>query len=193
MRKLKEIKLLVLMIIMTFLSGCAITAAGGAAAGASASLDRRTAGTVIEDQTIEIKAYRAIHADTELDEQSHINITSYNTKVLITGEAPLAEMQQKLTDIVTGISKVTHVYNEVTVAAPSSMVSRSSDTYITTKVKTQLFANEKLNGLVIKIVTEKGVVYMMGLVSKEEAEISTTIARETGGVQKVVKLFQYLD
>ena len=105
----------------------------------------------------------------------------------------MAEMQQKLTDIVTGISKVTHVYNEVTVAAPSSMVSRSSDTYITTKVKTQLFANEKLNGLVIKIVTEKGVVYMMGLVSREEAEISTTIARETGGVQKVVKLFQYLD
>ena len=102
-------------------------------------------------------------------------------------------MREKIISIVSNIEKITHVYNEITIAAPSSMVSRSSDTYITAKVKTKIFANKILSGLVIKIVTEKGIVYLMGLVTQEEAEIATNIARETGGVQKVVKLFKYID
>ena len=188
-----QTRLLVLGIMMTVLSGCAITAAGGAAAGATASIDRRTAGAIIEDQTIELKAYSAIHEDEKLDEQTHISVTSYNSTVLVTGEAPLAEMKQKITDIVSNVDKVSKVYNEVSIAAPSSMVSRTSDTYITTKVKTRMIANEKLSGLIIKTVTEKGVVYLLGIVSRDEAELATTIARETGGVQKVVKLFEYLN
>ena len=135
----------------------------------------------------------AIAADKELDEQTHINITSYNTAVLVTGESPVDEMRQKIVSIVSAVDKVKHVYNEITIAAPSSMVSRSSDVYITTKVKTKLFADKILSGLVIKVNTEKGVVYLMGIVSQKEAEIATNIARETGGVQKVVKLFQYTD
>ena len=94
---------------------------------------------------------------------------------------------------ISNIEKITHVYNEITIAAPSSMVSRSSDTYITAKVKAKIFADKILSGLAIKIVTEKGIVYLMGLVTREEAEIATNIARETGGVQKVVKLFKYID
>ena len=188
-----QTRLLVLGIAMTILSGCAITAAGGAAAGATASIDRRTAGAIIEDQTIELKAYAAIQQDGKLDEQTHISVTSYNGRVLITGEAPLAEMKQKITDLVSDINKVSQVYNEVSIAAPSSMVSRTSDTYITTKVKARMIADEKLSGLIIKTVTEKGVVYLLGIVSRDEAELATTIARETGGVQKVVKLFEYLN
>ena len=176
-----------------YLAGCAIAAGGGSAAAGYSTLDRRTTGTIIEDQAIELKAYRAIAADKELDEQTHINITSYNTAVLVTGESPVDEMRQKIVSIVSAVDKVKHVYNEITIAAPSSMVSRSSDVYITTKVKTKLFADKILSGLVIKVNTEKGVVYLMGIVSQEEAEIATNIARETGGVQKVVKLFQYTD
>ena len=193
MTKYKKFRLLFLFFIAPYLAGCAIAAGGGSAAAGFSTLDRRTTGTIIEDQAIEIKAYRAIAADKELDEQTHINITSYNTAVLVTGESPVDEMRQKIVSIVSAVDKVKHVYNEITIAAPSSMVSRSSDVYITTKVKTKLFADKILSGLVIKVNTEKGVVYLMGIVSQEEAEIATNIARETGGVQKVVKLFQYTD
>ena len=193
MTKYKKFRLLFLFFIAPYLAGCAIAAGGGSAAAGYSTLDRRTTGTIIEDQAIELKAYRAIAADKELDEQTHINITSYNTAVLVTGESPVDEMRQKIVSIVSAVDKVKHVYNEITIAAPSSMVSRSSDVYITTKVKTKLFADKILSGLVIKVNTEKGVVYLMGIVSQEEAEIATNIARETGGVQKVVKLFQYTD
>ena len=189
----KKSRWFILFFIIPYLLGCAITAAGGVAASGAATLDRRTTGTIIEDQTIEIKAYRSINANKELAKKIHLNITSYNTAVLITGESPLDEMRQEVVSLVTAVEKVTHVYNEITIAAPSSMVSRSGDVYITTKVKTKLFADKILNGLTIKIVTEKGVVYLMGIVSHQEAEIATNIARETGGVQKVVKLFQYID
>ena len=193
MTKYNKLRLLFLFFIIPYLAGCAIAAGGGSAAAGYSTLDRRTTGTIIEDQAIEIKAYRAIAADKELDEQTHINITSYNTAVLVTGESPVDEMRQKIVSIVSAVDKVKHVYNEITIAAPSSMVSRSSDVYITTKVKTKLFADKILSGLVIKVNTEKGVVYLMGIVSQKEAEIATNIARETGGVQKVVKLFQYTD
>ena len=188
----KKSRWFILFFMIPYLLGCAITAAGSGAA-AIASLDRRTAGTIIEDQTIELKAYDSIRTNEELAKKTHINITSYNTAVLITGESPLDEMRQEVISLVTAVEKVTHVYNEITIAAPSSMVSRSGDVYITTKVKTKLFADKILNGLTIKIVTEKGVVYLMGIVNHQEAEIATNIARETGGVQKVVKLFQYID
>ena len=193
MTKYNKFRLLFLFFIIPYLAGCAIAAGGGSAAAGYSTLDRRTTGTIIEDQAIELKAYRAIAADKELDEQTHINITSYNTAVLVTGESPVDEMRQKIVSIVSAVNKVKHVYNEITIAAPSSMVSRSSDVYITTKVKTKLFADKILSGLVIKVNTEKGVVYLMGIVSQKEAEIATNIARETGGVQKVVKLFKYTD
>ena len=192
MKLYKEYRWFILLLILPYLLGCAITAAGGTAAGA-ATLDRRTTGTIIEDQAIEFKTYRIIAADKELDEQTHINITSYNTAVLVTGESPLDEMREKIISIVSGVEKVTHVYDEITIAAPSSMVSRSSDTYITTKVKAKLFADKILSGLIIKVVTEKGIVYLMGLITREESEIATNIARGTGGVQKVVKLFKYIN
>ena len=188
----KKSRWFILFFMIPYLLGCAITAAGSGAA-AIATLDRRTAGTIIEDQTIELKAYESIRTNEELAKKTHINITSYNTAVLITGESPLDEMRQEVISLVTAVEKVTHVYNEINIAAPSSMVSRSSDVYITTKVKAKLFADKILNGLTIKIVTEKGVVYLMGIVNHQEAEIATNIARETGGVQKVVKLFQYID
>ena len=194
MKLLNLIRNLFLIAIITQLSGCAAVAVGGAAAATgTAVVDRRTTGTLVEDQTIEVKAYKALNADAELNEQAHLNVTSYNTVVLLSGETPTDAMRQRAMQIVKGIDKVTHVYNELSIAAPSSLVSRSSDSYITTKVKTKLFADQRISGIQIKVNTEKGVVYLMGIVSKAEAEIATDIARQTGGVQKVVKLFQYND
>ncbi len=194
MKLFKLIRCLILLALMSQFFACAVVAVGGAAAATgTAVVDRTTTGTLVEDQTIEVKAVKAIHDDAELNEQAHMNITSYNTVVLITGETPTDAMRQRAMELVKAVDKVTHVYNELTIAAPSSMVSRSSDSYITTKVKTQMFANSDVSGVQFKVVTEKGVVYLMGIVSHAESEIATEIARQTGGVQKVVKLFQYTD
>ena len=175
------------------LHGCAAALVGGGAAGASIASDRRTTGTVIEDQSIELKALKAISENRELSDSSHLSVTSYNLIVLLTGETPTDELRRQAVEIVSGVEKVTHVHNEIAIAAPSSFMSRSSDSIITSKVKTKLLADKEVKGLNIKVVTDKGVVYLMGIVSRQQSELATEIARQTGGVQKVVMLFEHTD
>lgn len=180
--------------LLAHLSGCAVVAIGGAGAAATATaIDSRTTGAQVEDQTIELKAYRALNADAELKQEAHLNVTSYNSVVLLTGETPTPALRRRAVALVKGIDKVTHIYDEIAIAAPSSLVSRSGDAYLTAKVKTRMFADEQLSGLKIKVVTEDGVVYLMGLVSRAEADRATDIARRTGGARKVVRLFQHPD
>lgn len=180
--------------LLAHLSGCAVVAIGGAGAAATATaIDSRTTGAQVEDQSIELKAYRALNADAELKEEAHLNVTSYNSVVLLTGETPTPALRRRAVALVKGIDKVTHIYDEIAIAAPSSLVSRSGDAYLTAKVKTRMFADEQLSGLKIKVVTEDGVVYLMGLVSRAEADRATDIARRTGGARKVVRLFQHTD
>jgi len=180
-----------LFMLIPLLHACAAVVVTGGATGATVAHDRRTTGTFIEDQAIELKANKSLYTDKELNKQAHLNVTSYNTVVLVTGETPSEELRNRAIDIVRNIPKVIHVHNEITIAAPSAMVSRSSDTLITTKVKTKLLTMKGFDGTRTKIVTEKGVVYLMGLLTREESDIATNIARQVGGVQKVVKLFQY--
>ena len=175
------------------LGGCAAAVVTGGAAGASMALDKRTTGTIIEDESIELKISEAYRKDKEIRKQAHWNAISYNTKVLLTGEAPTESMKNRMAELASRIPKVTTVHNEITIAAPSSMMSRSSDTVITGKVKTKLLADKNTEGLNIKVATEKGVVYLMGLVSRQQGNLATDIVRKTGGVQKVVKLFEYTD
>lgn len=178
------------------LSGCAAIVVGaGVAAGATATVahDRRTTGVFIEDESIEQKALKSLSADKEIKDSSHINVTSYNTVVLITGETPNEDIRNRIVNIVREIPKVTHVYNELTIAAPSSWTSRSSDSLITSKVKTNLLTVDDFDGTRVKVVTDKGVVYLMGILTRPEANIATGEAQRTGGVQKVVKLFQYIE
>lgn len=181
------------LLVCFLLQACAVAVGTGMAVGASTAIDQRTTGTVIEDQAIELKTSQAFRADPEIRDQAHWNATSYNTKVLLSGEAVNDNLRRRMEEIVRNIPKVTEVFNELTVAAPSSMMSRSSDTVITTKVKSLLLADKETKGLSVKVVTEKGVVYLMGLVSTQQADQATEITRQTGGVQKVVKLFEYID
>lgn len=183
----------IIALLCIWLTGCVAVAAGGAATGAAVAADRRTTGTFIEDQAIELKAIRVLNNDTEINEQAHINVTSYNTIVLMTGEAPTKELRSRAVKLVRHIPKVSKVYNEVAIAAPSSYMSRSSDTVITTKVKTKLFGDVGLKATKVKVVTERGIVYLLGLLNPKEATKATEAAREVGGVQKVVKLFQPYD
>lgn len=189
-------QLFLISLLLLLLTGCAAAVIGaGAAVGTTATVahDRRTTGTFIEDQAIELKAVKSYFFDKEINDSSHINVTSYNTVVLITGETPSEDLRQRIVNIVKNIQKVTHIYDELTIAAPSSWTSRGSDTLITAKVKTRLLTLDNFDGTRVKVVTEKGVVYLMGLLTRAESDIATGEAQQSGGVQKVVKLFQYID
>ena len=178
------------------LQGCAGVIIGGAAATAVVAQDRRTLGFMIEDQAIEMKANRAIANDPEVAGQAHVRVTSYNGIVLITGEAPDAQTKGKIDTLVRGVTNVRRVHNEVTLAGASSGLSRTSDTYVGTKVKSALFGLEGVEGfspLHVKVVTENDTVYLMGLLTRAEADAVTQAARQVSGVQRVVKVFEYLD
>ena len=177
---------------LLLMQGCAPVAVTGATTAVSTMVaDRRTTGTIIEDEAIENKLRLALWDRKELNKRVHVNVTSYNTWVLVTGEAPAEEDRQAVIDLVKNVEKVTRVFDEITIAAPSSLLSRSADGVVTAKIKTKLIAEQDLSTLHIKVVTENGVTFLMGLVSEEEGAIATEIARRTGGVQKVVKLFEY--
>lgn len=185
--------LLSLCFIILLLHGCAAAVVTTGATAANVAHDRRTTGTFIEDQAIELKASKSFFEDKTINDSTHINVTSYNTVVLVTGEAPTEELRMKVIDIVKNIPKVSRVYNEITIAAPSAYSSRSSDSLVTAKVKTKLLTLENFDGTRVKVVTENGVVYLMGLLTRSEADRATDVTKNTGGVQKVVKLFQYID
>jgi len=171
--------------------GCAGVIVGGAATSAVVANDERTTGTFIEDQSIELKAMDAIRSNPELREQTHLSVTSYNQIALVTGQAPSEKLRKTAIDLVAQQEKVRRVFDEIEIAAPSSMVSRSSDSLLTAKVKTKLFTLENFDATKVKVVSESGVVYLMGILDKKEADAAAVAASEVSGVQKVVKLFEY--
>jgi osmotically-inducible protein OsmY len=188
--------LLVVLLTSSLLYGCAAAVVGGAATGATAVHDRRTVGTFIDDEGIELKARMAIFDDKELNSQIHINIISINGVVLLVGQAPTEAARQKAAEIVSTVPKVRLIHNEMTVAAPNSYMTRSSDSLITAKVKSKLFTikgHDNFDPTRVKVVTENGIVYLMGILTHSEADTVTDAARQVGGVQKIVKLFEYLD
>lgn len=175
------------------LGGCAAVVGAGVATGASVAYDRRTAGTMLDDQNIELKAVGALQSDEELWRHSHINVVSFNNIVLLTGETPSEALRQRAAEHVRQLPKVRKVHNEIKIAAPSSMLSRSGDSWITGKVKASLLNQLALDVNRVKVVTENGVVFLMGLVTQAEAEKATEIARQVKGVQRVVRIFEYVD
>ena len=188
--------LLVLATAVLLLQGCAAAVVTGAATGASALHDRRSTGAVLDDQAIEFRASRKIGSVDEVDNQTHLNITSYNYRVLVTGEAPTEALRKRAIELVRIVPNVRQVVNEISIAAPSSLTSRSNDTILTAKVKTSLTNVKGFPGFDltrVKVVTEHGSTYLMGLVTRAEAKAVVETARRVGGVQRVVKVFEYLD
>ena len=171
------------------LSACAPLVVGGAAVGAMAYFDRRTSGTQVEDETIELRAASRVR---EAIPAGHINVTSYNRQVLITGEVPSEQAKQTAGDVVSKVENVKGILNELAVAGNTSMSNRSSDTLITGQVKASFLDEKKLYSGAFKVVTERGIVYLMGRVTKAEADLATQIARGVSGVQRVVRIFEIL-
>lgn len=176
------------------LPGCTAVVIGtGVAATTAAAYDRRTTGTMLDDETIEFRVEGALKGDEELYDQSHINVVSYNSVVLLTGETPSETLRTRAVELARNTPKVRTVHNELTIAAPTSMMARSNDTVITGKVKTGLANVEVDLAARTKVVTENDVVYLMGLVTREEGDAAANVARRVSGVAKVVKVFEYVD
>jgi osmotically-inducible protein OsmY len=185
-------KHMVVILLCSLLNGCIALAGGAAVTGVAVAYDRRTTGTIVEDRTIVMKTYRALNSDDEVREKTHINATSFNTILLLTGEAPTEALRDRALALASGVERVSRIYNEIEVMEPSSFSSRSSDRLLATRVKTRLFGEENLAPNV-KVVTERGIVYLMGILTPEEADTATNAARTISGVQKVVRLFEKHD
>jgi osmotically-inducible protein OsmY len=185
----------VYLIVMAFsiinLQGCFPIVAAGAGTGVLMAEDRRTSGTFIEDQGIELKASKRL--DEKFKDTIHVNITSYNRTVLITGQVPTDDAKQEAEKIIRSVPNVSNVLNELVIAVNSSYTSRSNDTYLTSKVKVRFVDAAKFQANHVKVVTENNVVYLLGMVTHKEAENAVEISRTTSGVEKVVKLFEYTD
>lgn len=173
---------------LPLIQGCFTLAATGMGATALVVSDRRTTGTYIEDEAIEWKVFARTR---EGFPSAHINSTSFNRRVLLTGEAPSEEARKQIEDVVRGIDNVKDVVNELKVAGASSIASRGNDALVTSNVKARMVNNGVFSPLHVKVVTEAGIVYLMGIVSVQEGEAAVGIARNTSGVASVVKVFEY--
>ena len=183
-------KFVMVPVLICSLYGCVAAVVGGAGTAVLVGEDRRTVGTVTEDQGIELKAANRIN---DKFKDSHFNLTSYSRMVLITGEAPDAAAKAEIERIVRAVENVRGVYNEMAIAGRTALSARANDSYITSKVKARFVDQQKFNPVHVKVVTEAGVVYLLGMVKRKEADDAVEITRTTSGVQKVVKLFEYLD
>jgi osmotically-inducible protein OsmY len=181
----------ILTISLPALQGCVPLVVVGAGAGIMMADDRRTAGTYVDDQGTELKAASSIR-EANLGDGVRVDITSFNYKVLLTGEVPNEEIKRKVGETVRGVEKVREVVNELVIAGVSSLTARSDDSLLTGKVKARMVDSDApVNH--VKVVTSKGVVYLMGLVTRKEGELAAESAATTSGVQKVVKVFEYTD
>jgi osmotically-inducible protein OsmY len=172
------------------LSACAPVMVGGAVMGGMSAADRRTLGAQIEDDAIESKASKRI--DENLGDRVHVNFTSYNRQLLITGEVPNDQDKQLVEQVVSRVENIRSIFNELAVLGHSTLTQRSSDTLVTAQVKSGLIDAKDLTSSAFKVVTERGTTFLMGRVTRREADRATDIARNTSGVQKVVRLFEII-
>jgi osmotically-inducible protein OsmY len=176
--------------LVSLLGGCAPVMVGaGAAAGYSAFEDRRSTGTQVEDQRIESRASSAI--DQRFGWKVHVNVTSYNRQVLITGEVPDAVTHAEVEKLIAALPGVRTLSNELAIGPQSSLAARAGDTVVTSNVKSRFLGAKNFNAVHVKVVTEAGIVFLMGMVTEVEANAATEITRTTDGVKKVVKVFEY--
>lgn len=187
-------KLLSLMVLSASLGGalsaCAPIIVGGAVMGSLMATDRRTTGTQIEDEGIELHASSRINEN--LGDRVHVSVTSYNRQVLLTGEVPSAKDRQLVEQVVSRVENVRSIVNELAVLGHSTLTQRSSDVLVTGKVKAALIDADGLYANAFKVVTERGTTYLMGRVTEREAKKATEVTRAVGGVQKVVRLLEII-
>jgi len=172
------------------LAGCFGAAAVGVGTGALMMADRRNPETFVSDEGMEIRAANRI--TEKYGDKVHVNVTSFNRMVLLTGEVPNEAAKGDVEKIASSVPNVKSISNELAIAGPSSFGGRSNDSYITSKVKARFVDANKFAANHVKVVTEAGVVFLIGMVTQAEANAAVEIARTTGGVQKVVRVFEII-
>ncbi|MDE2615523.1 MAG: BON domain-containing protein [Burkholderiales bacterium] len=190
-----EVRRLALVLLLSLLTvaglgACAPLLVGGAVMTGLTAADRRTAGSQLEDERIESRG--AARLREHLGERVHINITSYNRQVLLTGEVPNEQDKQLAEQVVSRIENVRSIVNELAVLGQSTLTQRSSDALVTGRVKSNLIDAKDISASAFKVVTERGVVFLLGRVTAREADRATDLARRSSGVQKVVRLFEII-
>ncbi|MGA0937825.1 MAG: BON domain-containing protein [Sedimenticolaceae bacterium] len=190
-----SLRILIALVITSLLSGCAAVVVGAGTTGATVAHDRRTTGTYVEDKAILLKALQMRSQDEVLQKNSNISIEVYNLQILLTGQAIDADIVARFRDKLLKIDRVKHVYNEVTVGAEGTWSEAAADTLLTSRVKVELF-NVGIQGfdpLRVKVTSSLGTVYLMGLLTPEEADAVVEKVRYISGVKRVVRLFEYID
>jgi osmotically-inducible protein OsmY len=191
--KSKRLSLLALTLCLG-ISGCSSVINASREAPIDDDRGTRTFGSKIDDSLIETKvAVNIAKANPDLDNASHIVVTSFNGVVLLAGQTPRADLKQLAEQTASQVQKVKKVNNELQVTGPSSMLARSNDAWLTSKIKTEMLTDSTIPGSRIKVVTENGIVYLLGLLTQSEATRATNLVQGVGGVQKIVKLFEYID
>jgi osmotically-inducible protein OsmY len=178
---------------VTLAQGCAPVIVASGATAAVAAGERRTLGAFVDDGAIEVKARKALNDERDFGDDVHINITSMNGIVLLTGEVATAEKRERAMALIQPIPGIRRIVSEIRVAEPRAFAYTTHDGWITGKVKAKLLGTEGLPSNQIKVVTENSVVYLMGLVKQKEGDMAAEAARTVGGITRVVKLFEYLD
>lgn len=189
MRLHPGVAVFILALTSSLLTGCAPILIAGVGTSAFMAEDRRTSGAFIEDEVIENKVQHRINQ--RYGYSAHINAVSFNYNVLLAGQVPNEDVKRDVETIAQGVEHVRHVYNEAQVGPILALSARSSDTYITSKIKARFLDAQKFSVNHVKVYTEDGTVFLMGIVTRDEADAATDIARTTDGVKKVVRLFEY--
>ena len=184
-------KIILLVCLLASLSSCIPAAfVVGATVGGVVIYDRRTISTMLQDREIANRAQATLDAAPQL-RGTHIVVTSFNHIVLIVGQTPAPEQRALAENLISKIPNIKRIYNRITIAAPSSTLVRTNDAWITSKVKTMMLAKPGLHSGEIKVLTENSVVYLMGIVTRKQAQLAIGVARQVAGVQEVVTIFEY--
>jgi len=190
---MRAIFLMVLAALVFQTTGCTTAVVGSAATGAAMVHDRRTAPTMLEDQAIEIKALKLLLDHPEISKHSNISITSYNLKVLLTGEADTQAISDRFAELVSNIQRVELVHNEIVIGPSGTFLDQTNDVYLTSKIKLALLSidGEGADPTRVKVVSSQGTAYLMGIIRPEEAQKVVEKVRFITGVKRVVKVFEY--
>jgi len=171
---------------------CTVALIGFVLSGCVNDPGRRTAGVVLDDEALEWVIKGEIKDSDPGFNGSHLVVVSYNGIVLLAGQVATEALREKAARVTQGLQRVRKVHNELTVSGPISLMARSNDSWLTTKVKSRLIVSDEANGAKTKVVTENGIVYLMGLLTREQADNAVKVAANVYGVQKIVKVFEYL-
>ncbi|MEH6597283.1 MAG: division/outer membrane stress-associated lipid-binding lipoprotein [Colwellia polaris] len=179
--------------IAILLQGCVAAAVVGVVGGASVATDNRSLGNQIDDQKIEIDAQAKLSKSDALSDNTNLQVISVNGSVLVVGQAPNSYLRDQAIKAINEVNGVKQLHNQIRISNTTSFTTKTNDVWLTSKVKTSLFGTDKLDATNIKVVTENGEVFLMGLVTKEQATSAVDIARNVGGVNRVFKIFEYVD